>query len=167
MGTDVLLRPAHPADVEGIQRVADAAWHAVYDDILGPDVVDQMLEEWYEDDAIESGVDHDAQDFFVAVRDETVIGYAHVGPHPPRRVHQLYRLYVHPDEWRSGIGRQLLAEVEQALYDRDVNFYEAEVLADNDVAVSFYESTGFERVETDETELGGVTASEYIYRKRV
>jgi ribosomal protein S18 acetylase RimI-like enzyme len=167
MGTDVLLRPAASADVADIQRVADASWHAVYDDILGSDAVDEMLEEWYGDDAIESGVTHEVQDFFVAVRDETVVGYAHAGPHPPKRVYRLYRLYVHPDDWRSGIGRQLLAEVEQALYEEDVTMYEATVLADNDVATAFYESVGFEVVEQGETELAGVTADELIYRKRI
>jgi ribosomal protein S18 acetylase RimI-like enzyme len=167
MDSDVLVRPAHPADVAGIQDVADAAWHAVYDDIIGADAVEEMLGEWYEDDAIEAGIGHDAQDFFVAVRDETVVGYAHVGPHPPQRTHRLYRLYVHPDEWRGGIGQALLADIEQSLYDRDVHYYEAEVLADNDVAVSFYESSGFELVEEDETELAGVTAEQRIYRKRL
>lgn len=155
------------ADVPGIQRVADRAWHAAYDDILGADTVDAVLDVWYEDDAIESGVEHEAQDFFVAVVDDQVVGYAHVGPHPPRRVHQLYRLYVDPDHWREGIGRNLLAEVEQSLYDRDVGVYEAEVLAENDRGVAFYESTGFERVDEQETEYEGVTVTEYIFRKRL
>jgi N-acetylglutamate synthase-like GNAT family acetyltransferase len=167
MRTAPLVRPAHPTDVDGIQRVADAAWHAAYDDILGSTAVDEMLEEWYGDDAVEAGIDHEAQDFFVAVRGGTVVGYAHVGPHPPRHVHRLYRLYVHPDNWRSGIGRQLLAEVEQALYDRDVRVYEAAVLADNDLATAFYEASGFERVDEGETNLAGVSASEYRYRKQI
>ena len=167
MTADPLYRPAHMADVAGIQRVAEESWHAAYDDILGADVVDDVLEEWYVDDAIESGIEHDAQDFFVAVIGDEVVGYAHVGPHPPRRVHQLYRLYVDPDHWREGIARNLLAEIEQSLYDRDVGVYEAEVLAENDRGVAFYESTGFERVDEGETELMGVTATEYIFRKRL
>jgi ribosomal protein S18 acetylase RimI-like enzyme len=167
MTSDVMVRPAHQADVPGIQDVADEAWHAAYDDILGADVVDEVLDEWYVDDAIEEGVSHDAQDFAVAVSDETVVGYVHVGPHPPRRVHQLYRLYVHPDHWDEGIGKALLAEAEQALYDRDLNGYEVEVYADNERAVGFFEGTGFERVEEDETTFWGVTLTEYIYRKRL
>lgn len=167
MTADPLYRPAHMADVAGIQRVAEESWHAAYDDILGADVVDDVLGEWYVDDAIESGIDHDAQDFFVGVIDDSVVGYAHVGPHPPRRVHQLYRLYVDPDHWRAGIARNLLAEIEQSLYDRDVGVYEAEVLTENDRGVAFYESTGFERVEEGESELMGVTVTEYIFRKRL
>jgi ribosomal protein S18 acetylase RimI-like enzyme len=109
----------------------------------------------------------DAQDFFVAVADDEVVGYAHAGPHPPRRLYQLYRLYVDPGYWRQGIARNLLAETEQSLYDRDVGAYEAEVLAENDRAVAFYESTGFEQVEERETDHKGVTATEYIFRKRL
>jgi len=165
--TEVTVRVAHPGDVESVQRVAKAAWHAAYGEVLGADVVDQVLAEWYDDGAIEAGITHDAQDFFVAERGDEVVGYAHVGPHPPRRIHQLYRLYVHPDEWRNGIGRQLLAEVEQALYDRDVTLYEAEVLADNTIGVAFYESTGFERADTSERDLAGETVREYVFRKRL
>ncbi|PSQ03801.1 N-acetyltransferase [Halobacteriales archaeon QS_4_69_31] len=167
MTSELLLRRAEPADVDAIQRVATESWHAAYDDIVGPEAVEATLDEWYEDEAIQAGVDHEAQDFFVAARDGTVLGFAHVGPHPPRYVHRLYRLYVHPDEWRQGIGRQLLGEIEQALYDRDVDHYEAEVLADNEPAVAFYESTGFDRVEEYEGELGGVPVDQVIFRKRV
>jgi len=124
MATEAILRPAHPV------------------------AADEMLDEWYGDDAVEAGV-----------RPRR--------PPSPRHVRRLYRLYVHPDDWRSGIGRQSLAEVEQALYERDVSAYEVEVLADNDVATAFYESTGFERVDEGETELAGVSVSEYRYRKRL
>ncbi|WP_436931262.1 N-acetyltransferase family protein [Halosimplex halobium] len=167
MTEDVRYRPANAGDVAGVQRVADDAWHTAYDDILGADVVETMLDEWYEDDAIEAGVEHEAQDFFVAVVDGEVVGYAHAGPHPPRRVHQVYRLYVDPDHWREGIGRNLVAEVEQALYDRDVTAYEAEVLAGNDRGVAFYEAVGFERVDEQETDFAGTTATEYIFQKRL
>ena len=105
--------------------------------------------------------------YSVAVVDDGVVGYAHAGPHPPRRVHQLYRLYVDPEHWRQGIARNLLAEIEQSLYDRDAGVYEAEVLAENDRAVAFYESTGFEQVEERETDHKGVTTTEYIFRKRL
>jgi len=167
MTADARYRPATVADVPGVQRIAREAWHAAYDDILGEETVDAMVDEWYEDDAIEAGVEHEAQDFFVAVVDEEVVGYTHVGPHPPRRVHQIYRLYVDPDHWREGIGRNLLAEAEQALYDRDVTAYEAEVLAGNDRGIAFYEAVGFERVDEQETEFKDTTATEYVFRKRL
>lgn len=167
MTADAVVRRAEIGDVAAIRAVARAAWHAAYDDLLGADVVDDVLSEWYEDDAIEAGVTHEAQDFFVATRDREVVGYAHAGPHPPRRAHQLYRLYVHPDEWRQGIGRQLLADVEQALYDRDVHAYEAEILAGNDVAAAFYEAVGFEAVDESQREMGGETVDEVVYQKRL
>lgn len=167
MGPDVDVRPATPGDVDDIQRVAELAWHAVYDDILGPETVDEVLGEWYDGDGVESGIADEEHGFFVAVREESVLGFADVGPHPPRDVYRLYRLYVYPDEWRSGIGRQLLAGVERVVSEQDVHRYEAVALADNDVATSFYESTGFEQVVERTTELDGVSAAEYIYRKQI
>jgi len=167
MESDVMVRPAHQADVSGIQDVAERTWHETYDETLGTDVVDEVIEEWYPEEAIEEGISHEAQDFVVAVDDDTVVGYAHAGPHPPRRVHELYRLYVHPDYWGQGIGKALLADTEQALYDRDVSSYEAEVFASNEEAVAFYEATGFEQVEEKATEFKGVDVTERIYRKRL
>jgi len=153
--------------VDGIQAVAERTWHQTYDDILGPDVVEEVMDEWYPDEAIAEGISHDAQDFVVAVDDDTVVGYAHVGPHPPRRVHLLYRIYVDPDYWNQGIGKALLADIEQALYDRDVGSYEVEVFAANERGVGFYEATGFEQVDESETEFKGVAVTERIYRKRL
>ena len=167
MTSDVLIREAATADVAGIQAVAEETWHETYDDILGADVVETVIDEWYVDEAIEDGIGHEAQDFVVAVRDEEVVGYAHVGPHPPRRVYQLYRIYVRPDAQGEGVGKALLAEVEQALYDRDAGGYEVEVFEENEAAIDFYEATGFERVEAEETEFRGVTVTECIYRKKL
>jgi hypothetical protein len=39
--------------------------------------------------------------------------------------------------------------------------------AENDVGVSFYESRGFERFETEEAELAGVETTQYWYRKEL
>jgi len=162
---DVLIRPAHAADLDEIQSVAEAAWHETYDDLVGTETVERVLGKWYEDAAIEAGINHEQQDFFVAVDDETVIGYAHVGPHPPQRTYQLYRIYVHPDYWRRGVGKDLLANVEQELFERDAADYEAEVLRDNDAGVAFLEATGFERVQKREGDMVGTAVPEYRYRK--
>lgn len=165
MASDVTVREARPEDVDAIRRVAEETWHETYDDILGADTVADLLEEWYAEEAIADGIGHEEQHFYVAVGDGEAIGYAHAGPHPPRHVFYLYRLYVHPDEWRAGSGKQLLAAIEQDLFDRDADAYEAEVIAENDVAVSFFESAGFERTEESERTLAGVTVDEYQYRK--
>ena len=74
---------------------------------------------------------------------------------------------VRPGEEVLPGGEDTLAEVEQALYDRDVTLYEVEVVTDNTIGVAFYESTGFERVDTSERDLFGETVTEYVFRKRL
>ena len=130
MGVDETVREAEPADIDGIQRVARESWHETYPDILGVDVIDQLLEEWYPDEAIEACIDSDTQVFFVAVADEEIVGFANAGPHPPLHTFQLYRVYVHPDYWHGGIGKHLLARVEEWLVEEGVGSYQAEVFAD-------------------------------------
>lgn len=165
MTSDVLVRKADPDDITGVQQVARKAWHESYDDIFEANIVDSIVDDRYEEEVINLGVENESQDFFVAERDEQLVGYAHVGPHPPRRVHQLYRLYIDPDEGQDGTRRQLLAEIEQALYDRDIDWYETEVLAENETAVLFYESVGFKRVDEIEREFGDGLFLQYIFRK--
>lgn len=167
MGSEVFVRRARRGDVADIQRVARAAWHAAYDSILGGGVVEEILEEWYSREGITAGVERDAGVFLVATGDDGVVGYAHAGPEGERNRYRLYRLYVHPDEWRSGVGTRLLDAVETALSAEGVREYALEVLAANDVGVSFYEARGFERVTETETELAGVTAPAYVYHKEV
>lgn len=160
---DARVRPAEPADVPAIERVAREAWHAAYDDILGERAVETVLDDWYAPDDLRESVDGEDHVFPVATA-EDLQGFAHAGTPPGSDDWHLFRLYVHPDHWGRGIGTALLDHVEAALAQRGVSTYELAVLAENDVGVSFYESRGFERVGTETVELAGVETTEYWYR---
>lgn len=177
--TDTAVRPGTPADAPAVERVARAAWHDTYDDVLGPDAVDTKLTEWYDPDALRETIREDGV-FFVAGED--AVGFAQATPGEDGW--HLARIYVHPDRRGEGIGTALLEAVEHALAERGVERYELAVLADNEVGVGFYEARGFERGAARErrenherrsreysdertVELAGVDAAEYWYRKRL
>ncbi|WP_247002560.1 GNAT family N-acetyltransferase [Halosolutus gelatinilyticus] len=187
------IRHATTADVWAIHETARESWHAAYDDLLGPDRVDEIVDEWYAIGDVESSIDEttgrDDAAFFVAESDssghhrvdsdaetapdsnptETVMGppcsgFAHVVPWPENdAVAYLARIYVRPDDWGEGVGTALLERVERE-FAHAFDRLRLAVLADNDVGVSFCESRAFERVDTYDSDLGD-DLEEYVYEQ--
>lgn len=152
------IRPATPDDASAVRAVGRASWHAAYDDLLGSERVDETIDEWWDLPGLRRATGRDDDVFLVAVTPEAangaVAGVAHA--HPDRGeagVYELGRIYVHPDWWGEGLGTALLDGVRQRLPDATERL-RLVVLADNDVGVSFYESYGFERVESRVAGLG-------------
>lgn len=158
------IRPAEPTDVDGVVRVARAAWHAAYDDIIGAGTVDETVDAWYDPAALEErDVEPETRPFFVAVdadRDD-VRGFAEAVPADEPGRFRLNRIYVTPSAWGAGLGTRLLDRLEAAVRARGGERLSLEVLADNEVGVAFYEARGFERVATAEDETFGVRAHQY------
>ncbi|MFC4542849.1 GNAT family N-acetyltransferase [Halosolutus amylolyticus] len=173
------IREATADDVWAVHETARESWHAAYDDLLGPDRVDEIVDEWYAIGEIESSiadttgrddatflvVDSGAKTDAGAIEaDERCHGFAHVVPWPEdARVAYLVRIYVRPDRWGEGIGTALLEHLE-AEFEGGFDRLRLAVLADNEVGVSFYESRGFDRVGTYDSDLGA-DLEEYIYEK--
>lgn len=168
------VRQATRADAPAIETVARESWHAAYASFLGEETVEEKLTEWYSAEDLERSIEEAATErdpvFLVVELDgrgsgeTSVVGFAHAVPSPNQdSIASLARIYVHPDRWGKGLGRALLAEVERALSDRFEGLRLA-VFADNEVGVRFYESTGFERVDTRPSDLGE-DLEEYVYEK--
>jgi len=135
------IRPAEPVDVPGIQRVARAGWHAAYDDSMGPDTVDDCIDDWYDAETVVGAIEDGDVDYHVATVDHRVVGYASVGPtgdDRPETVAGLYSIYVHPDRWGTGIGTALFERCADRLRERGFERLVLRVIAENDVGISFY-----------------------------
>ncbi|TYT62522.1 GNAT family N-acetyltransferase [Natrialba swarupiae] len=171
------VRQATADDVDAIHETARRSWHAAYDEILEARRIDEIVDEWYAISDLESSIanasSRDDVVFLVADGDadapiprfeDGCIGFAHAIPWPEgTSVAFLVRVYVDPEAWGNGIGSRLLATLEEKLADRFDRIRLA-VLADNHVGVSFYESSGFDRIETRESELSE-GLEEYVYQK--
>ncbi|MFP8951794.1 GNAT family N-acetyltransferase [Natrialbaceae archaeon A-arb3/5] len=173
------VRPATTDDVWAVHETARASWHAAYDDVLGSDMVDEIVDDWYAIGDLESSIDdasrrHNVAFVLVDPGDESTDGvfadgcrgFAHVVPWPEdSSVAYLAQLYVRPDSWREGVATTLLDRLE-AEFDDSFDRFRIAVLADNDVGVSFVESSGFERVERRKTGFSSAL-EEYVYEKRI
>lgn len=162
------VREATIEDVSAIQEVARETWHAAYDDILGPDAVDEQVDEWYTRDSVESGVTLEAWPYLVAERDGEVVGYASGGPTEDGPADGVVgSIYVRPSRWGEGSGSALLDALHDRLRDIGCESVWLPVLADNDVGRSFYADHGYGVHEERETEVGGVKAPELVLRRNL
>jgi ribosomal protein S18 acetylase RimI-like enzyme len=159
----ISVRPATPTDVPAVRAVARPAWHATYDDALGRATVDGFVDAWYDPDALRRDVADDGP-FVVAERDRSVVGFAQAtggaravseaGRRGPSEA-SLARLYVHPDDWGTGVGTALLGATARRL--GPATRLRAVVMASNAVGRGFYERHGFRVRERRETTLRGVS----------
>ncbi|WP_276272898.1 GNAT family N-acetyltransferase [Haloarcula litorea] len=162
MDADVEVRAGDPGDVPAVQRVADRAWHAAHDEIVGPEAVDAFLQRFYGTDRLATAVEADDRVFLVATREDEVVGFAGAGPtDEDDGTWSLSRIYADPDHWHTGVGTALTGRVR----DRGGDRLRLVVMADNDVGVGFYEARGFERVDDHYDEFLDVDG--YVYAKRL
>lgn len=99
---------------------------------------------------------------FVAETDEAVVGFVEIVPEAvDDGTVRLYRLSVDPEHWRNGIGSGLLDQVESTLDEQGVGRLRLSVLTENETAVGFYESRGFDRVGHSHDGRFGVKRYEY------
>ncbi len=148
--SDHNLRAAEPTDVEAIQQVAEASWHAAHDHIIGVDAVDEFLAEHYDRESVTAGILDDDSAYYVAELAGNVVGFAVGVPHDDA-TWSLGAIYVHPDYWGGGIGTALLDAVESAARAAGGEHLRLVVMAENVRARRFYEACGYETnsVESD------------------
>ncbi|GGK53115.1 MULTISPECIES: GNAT family N-acetyltransferase [Haloarcula] len=165
MSFQTAIRPAESMDIADIRRVARAAWHAVYDNVLGKETVNSLLNEGYAPPLLEQMIELEEVGLFVSTADDDVVAYMSCGMTDATGFGDL-DLYVHPDYWGEGIGTELLHRGEQHLHELSVRKIRDEVLAENEVGNAFYRSH-FEKVGERTTEVDGQQHPVNVYERRL
>ena len=183
---DLTVRPAATSDVADVRRVARESWHAAYDDVLGIETVESVSNDWYDLYDLRQSVEREDTAFLVAERpreggdegegdrtsedeptDQRIVGFGEGVLGEEDAAAELSRLYVHPDHWGEGIGSALIDRIETWVAERGAERLRLIVLADNEIGNDFYESRGYRRVGTRESELEGETFAEYVREREV
>lgn len=164
---ELTLREATPDDVTGVLRIAERGWNTTYADILSQETIDAAMAEWYDTDTIREFIESEDVAYFVAERDENIVGYVSGGPSNEANVATLGAIYVDPDYWNEGIGTALLREFEEFCRRRNYETVRFLVLSENDIGESFYRKQGYEIIEKQETDLFDETVSENLFPGKV
>lgn len=158
------IRAAVPGDVGAVQRVARRAWHEAHGEIIGEEAVEALLEKWYGKAQLLDAIEREDAPMFVAIDDgDDVVAFAQGGSSDDGPADAIVtRIYVLPAYWGEGIGTTLLQrlfdELRQAGYDR----VWLAVMAENDLARSFYDAHGFDRHEKRTVDLVGQSVDDLV-----
>lgn len=160
----VEIRPVVEKDANDIKRVAEQAWYEAHAPIIGEEIVAEFLEQYYDIDSLREVIDRDEWIMYVADAGEEVVGFVSGGPDSdePELLH-LNRVYVAPEHWGNSIGGRLLDAFEEDATRQEFDRVKLRVMVDNDQAVGFYESAGYDR--RDEIYDESVETNSYVYVK--
>lgn len=165
------MRAATGADARAILDVRARSWQVAYAHVFPAAELEQQVTStgertgrWKE--LIEAPAPRTHT--IVAEQAGEIVGFAHVGPARGDSAHdvgELYAIYVQPDAWGAGIGRDLMAETLSLL--RGEGFRQAIlwVLEDNPRTRRFYDLAGW-RADggVQDEEWLGTTIREVRYR---
>jgi ribosomal protein S18 acetylase RimI-like enzyme len=164
------LRRAGPADAHAFAVIGVRGWQAAYRGIMPAEFLDTLSVEAREQawlDRLETASNEAPA--WLALRQGQALGFLCGGPprddDAPFSSVEVYGLYVLPEAWRGGVGRELLQTA--LAYWRDCGFETATlwVLEANAAARRFYEALGWQADGArQEVDLGGFAPPEVRYR---
>ena len=170
------LRPMTVVDARPVASIHVRTWQVAYRGQLPDDLLDRLSGEveqraarWerFVAEAPERGWSQ-----LVAEEDGRVIGFITFGTADDepadQQVGEVYALYVDPDHWHHGHGRELLAAAVEGLVERGFTEATLWVLGSNARARRFYEIAGWRTDGATKTDrLGDVALREVRYRVKL
>jgi GNAT superfamily N-acetyltransferase len=165
----VMIRDANLVDAEGMAEVHVRSWQAVYvglfpDEFLRGLSVRNRAEGWRRFISNSS----DQRVALLVEEGERIVGFSSLGCSEDPSIGEVYAIYLHPDHWGQGLGRELMEVTEARL--KTMGFEEALlwVLEGNGLARRFYQAAGWLPDGGIKIEpIGGIDANEVRYRKRL
>lgn len=136
------IRPATPADVNGIIQVARYTWDVTYAQSVAAHNRHTFLDRAYDAQTLREAITRELGWFFVALHLESVVGFAQYVRRSDGQG-ELVRMYVHPDHQRRGVGRSLLAIGLAKMDATGIHECYVSVEENNAAARAFYERFGF------------------------
>lgn len=160
-----VIRDALPSDAAGVARVNVASWRQAYPGLIDQAFLDSLDVEGRTE--IWNRILRQTRGRVLVVEDDgVVVGFCAVGPSIEEDWGEVYAIYLDPEFWGKGVGRDLLAAGERALSDDGYWHALLWVLDGNTRARAFYERQGWAlgkpiRIEN----IGGADVNEVRYEK--
>jgi len=139
------VRTAMETDIPAVCSLLAETWHVTYDEILGPEKVETIINSWLSPEAMLRRLRRPHGEFLVADSGVMIGGMAFAAPDKDNaEIVNLSQLYVLPGFQRQGIGEQLFAEIETCF--PNAKRLALEVVPQNAPAIRFYEAHGMREV---------------------
>jgi ribosomal protein S18 acetylase RimI-like enzyme len=165
-----MLRLATIEDAETIAAIHVRTWQTVYEGIIPAQhlaslSIQERANLWRRVISEQHG------SVLLALAPHGEVGFISFGPsrdNDGKEKAEIYAIYVLPEFWNQGIGRELLEAAERSVEDRKFIAVTLWVLEKNTLARRFYEARGFrlDAAQKEET-IGGLLLAEVRYEKRM
>jgi ribosomal protein S18 acetylase RimI-like enzyme len=139
-------------EVDAVSALARVVWQATYPALISQAQIDAMLADRYAPARIRSQQDDPRQAWWVAYRNQTLVGFANATLDGADC--KLDKLYVHPAHQRQGIGAALLQQVEAWARQQQARRLWLQVNRGNTQAIAAYRKYGFRIVESRVFDIG-------------
>jgi len=164
----VTIREAIESDAPGITAVHIESWRKTYNGIIPKEILDNLSFEQREVKWRDRLSSPDRSRFFyVATNSENeIIGFANGGferDGDPVYKGELYGIYILDKYHRKNIGHQLTSRIAGRLNQAGIKSMLVWVLADNRIAMSFYEALGGNKINERYISFGDIQLLEYAY----
>lgn len=150
---NVTIASSGPEHLPAIAALADIIWRAHYPGIITMEQIDYMLPLMYGLDVLKKelaeGICYDR-----ILVDGEAKGFAGYGPIDTGEM-KLYKLYIHPEWQRHGLGGRLTRHVEEASRRRGFKTLLLTVNKGNEKAIAAYRKNGFAVREAVAVDIGG------------
>jgi ribosomal protein S18 acetylase RimI-like enzyme len=165
-----MVRLATIEDAEAIAAIHVCGWQIAYEGIVPTQFLASLSTQERANMWRTAILEQDGA-VLLAVAPHGEVGFISFGPSRDKdgkENAEVYAIYVLPQFWHQGIGRELLDEAERRLEDQHFIAFTLWVLEKNARARRFYEARGFrlDASRKDET-IGGLLLTELRYEKRI
>lgn len=137
------VQPATLEEIPGIQSLAQTVYRRQYSDQAQ---ADRLYKRAFSDTSLQRAIQNGAAWYFTARSGDAIVGLINFGAplfDDCQERKEIYRLYVHPDYERQGVGGALLKAMEATLGPTVVNEVIVYQPLDHAIGRAFYEKYGF------------------------
>lgn len=137
------VHPATLDEIPGIQALAQSVYRRQYPDI---DQADRLYKRAFSETSLQRAIQNGAAWYYTARLGETIVGLLNFGAplfDDCQERKEIYRLYVHPEHERAGIGGALVTAMIETLSATVVNEVIVYQPLDNAIGRAFYEKYSF------------------------
>lgn len=164
------IRYATCADAETLGEIHASSWKIAYKNIVPDEVLDNITIEKrkkFFEKALTEGWEEDA----ILYKDNVAVGLICIGKcrdtDKPISTGEIWGIYLHPNYWNQGIGKDLMTWGLNELKGRNYKEITLWVLEENISARKFYEKMGFKHDGTVKEINIGNSLNEYRYIKNL
>ncbi len=156
-----IKKASAPEDIATIATLGEEIWHEHYDNIIGSDQVDYMLDKFQSEKAVADQIENFTV-YLIAYKDDIPAGYCAFKNEETKVF--LSKLYIQKDFRNQKIGSSLFYEITNSASDKESIYLTVNKYNPNSIKV--YEKLGFKIVDSVVTDIGnGFVMDDYIMEK--